>query len=553
MSLRKLLGLAAATPRLLGLAASTPRLLGLATMAPRLLVLAALTPLLPACGLGPGHPVPAQLDGPVTVIANGSVIDGTGKAAQFGHLLVHDDRIVAVAYGRLPRGWDTAQRFIDATGMVVTPGFIDSHSHGNPLSTPEFRNFLAMGVTTINLGQCGSSSRAADMAEWMRSVDEVELGPNVITYMGHGTLRREAGVGIEPEPTPEQLALMEALVDTALAAGAFGLSTALEYQPGSFAGMDELAAVARPLARHGAVVMSHLRNEDDPVLPASIEELVQQGRGSGAPVHIAHIKSVYGQGADRAEEILAALEAARREGVTITADIYPYTASFTGLSILFPDWARPPHDYQQVVATRYDELARYLFDRVALRNGPEATLFGTGADAGKTLAQVAAEHGVSYERVLIDKGPGGGSAAYFVMDEELQRRLLLDSAVAIGSDGSPTMRHPRGHGSHARVIRKYVVEEELLSLEEAVRKMTELPAQITGLIHIGRGRLAEGFAADILIFDPLQVRDMAGFDDPHQPARGFHTVMVNGRVVREAEEFTGERAGRMLRAPWARS
>ncbi len=486
---------------------------------------------------------------PTTLIINARLIDGTGAPARDAEILVEGDRIVRIFDANTPiRPVEIlTTHTINAAGRVVAPGFIDTHAHGSPTETPEFHNFLAMGVTTIALGQDGGSTRAAEMAEWMSRVDAARPGPNVITYVGHGTVRTEAGVGLLENPTEEQIARMADLVEVAMQAGAYGMTTGLEYQPGAFSRMDELIATARPVARHNGIVMSHMRNEDDDVLIASIRELAEQGLGAGARVHVSHIKSVYGKGANRAEEILGAMNGLRAEGVILTADIYPYTASHTGLSLLFPDYALPPNRYEDVVANQREEIANYLRNRVNKRNGPEATLLGSGSDAGKTLAQVAEERGIPFEEVLIEKGPRGGSAAYFVMDEDLQRRLFLDPLTNVCSDGAPSMRHPRGYGSHAKVIRQYASEEGVIGLEEAIHKMSGLAATTTGLIQQQRGIIAEGFAADILIFDPTQVRDTATFENPHQLALGFDTILVNGVVVREAGTFTGDRAGRMLR------
>jgi N-acyl-D-amino-acid deacylase len=242
------------------------------------------------------------------------------------------------------------------------------------------------------------------------------------------------------------------------------------------------------------------------------------------------------------------MEEARNQGIYVTADIYPYTASYTGIGIVFPDWAKPPYRYEGVVKSRRDDLAAYLRKRVNLRNGPSATLFGTPPWAGKTLAQVAAELDKPFEDVLIDDiGPNGASAAYFVMDQELQDRLLIDPYVMICSDGSPTMRHPRGYGSFAKVIRYYVQEAKLLKLEVAIHKMTGLPAATIGLLEQKRGLLKVGFAADILVFNPDDVIDRATFENPHELSEGFEWVIVNGVPVRADGEFTGKRGGEMLR------
>jgi len=341
---------------------------------------------------------------------------------------------------------------------------------------------------------------------------------------------------------------MAELVESAMGAGCFGLSSGLEYRPGWFADRAELSGIGRPVARNGGLVMSHIRNEDDDAIRGALDELLTQGRDSGCAVHVAHIKVVHGSGAARAEEILRQLAGARRQGVSVTADIYPYLASYTGISIVFPDWALPPHDYEQVATARRDDLAEYLRQRVSKRNGPEATLLGTGPWTGKTLAEVARELDKPFEDVLIDDlGPGGTSAAYFTMEAGLQERLLIDPSIMISTDGSPTMRHPRGYGAFAKVIREYVVEKGLLNLETAVWKMTGLTAVTIGLEEMGRGMLKEGYAADILIFDPGRIRDNATFEEPHRLATGYSQIIVNGLVARENGRATGERGGRMLR------
>jgi N-acyl-D-aspartate/D-glutamate deacylase len=214
-------------------------------------------------------------------------------------------------------------------------------------------------------------------------------------------------------------------------------------------------------------------------------------------------------------------------------DVYPYTASFTGIGILFPEWARPPNDYRAVVGERREELAEHLRTRVGNRNGPEATLFGAGDWSGRTLAEVAEDQGKPFEDVLIDLGPDGAQAAYFVMNERVMAKLLSDPHVAVSSDGSPTMEHPRGHGSFSRVIRRYVEEEPMLSLEAAVRKMSGLTASIYGFddstrVAVRRGEIRAGWAADLLVFDPTEVKDVADFEHPHRLSEGMRAIWVGG-------------------------
>ncbi|HEX6939074.1 MAG TPA: amidohydrolase family protein [Longimicrobiales bacterium] len=485
------------------------------------------------------------------LIAGGTLVDGTGEAGRRADILVRDGRIAYI--GEVDTAAVEARNRYDARGLIVAPGFIDAHAHGDPVDDPGFPNFLAMGVTTIVLGQDGGGPEAGTLPAHLDAVDAANPAVNIAYLIGHNTIRRESGVGYG-EPGPEGLARMARLVERALEAGAFGLSTGLEYDPGSRARLDELVAIARPVAAAGGVVMSHMRSEDADRVASSLAELIEQGRRAGVRVHASHLKIVLGRDPAQATALLDAMAAARADGVRITADVYPYTASYTGIGILFPDWARPPADYATVRRERRDELTGYLRRRVEARNGPRATLFGSGDWAGRTLADVANELGRPFEEVLLEIGPRGANAAYFVMDEDVMATFLRDDHVAISSDGSPTMLHPRGYGSFARVIRRYVVEERMLTIEEAVRKMSGLTASIVGLsdparVDVPRGLVREGWAADLVAFDPAEVRDAADFTDPHRPAEGMRAVWVGGALAwRDGRAVEGPGNGTVIRA-----
>jgi N-acyl-D-amino-acid deacylase len=484
------------------------------------------------------------------LIAGGFLVDGSGAPGRVADLLFKEGRVAHVG-GVDPDTLDVAQSY-DARGLVVAPGFIDAHAHGDPLATPRFPNFLAMGVTTILLGQDGGSPEAATLGAHLDAVEAARPSVNVAYLLGHNTIRRESGVEYR-DPGSDGLARMAELVERGLEAGAFGLSTGLEYDPGIRAGMDELVAVANPVAARGGVVMSHMRNEDADQVEASLAELLEQGRRSGARVHASHLKVVLGDDPEQATRILRAMDAARAEGIGVTADVYPYTASFTGISILFPEWARPPHDYRAVVRERRAELADYLRERVEARNGPEATLFGSGALSGRTLAEVADEARQPFEQVLVDLGPSGARAAYFVMDEAVMESFLKDPNVVVSSDGSPTMAHPRGYGSFSRILREHVAEKGLLELEEAIRKMSGLTASIVGLddpdrVDVPRGQIRAGWAADIVVFDVAEVRDQADFENPHRLSEGMRDIWVNGaRAWIDGASAEGPGHGRALR------
>ena len=499
--------------------------------------------ILSGCRGGAGIMAPATCD---VWIRGGTVVDGTGGPPRRADVLLQGDRIVHVGEVAAVE----AASVVDASGMVVTPGFVDVHAHGDPRRTPGMANFLAMGVTTICLGQDGSSPGGMEFEAWQQAVERGRFAVNVAGLVGHGTVRRLAGVGLDPDPDDGAVDEMARRVDAAMRAGAFGLSTGLEYEPGRFAEADELLRVARPVARHGGVVMSHVRSEDDDRIEASLDELFAQCRGADCRAHVSHLKVVYGRDAARAREVLARLAAARARGLQVTADVYPYAASYTGIGIVFPPWARPPHDYAEVVRERRDELRAYLRARVTRRNGPGAVMIGSGDWAGRTLEQIAAELDKPFEDVLIDDlGPDGPGAAHFVMDDEVVGELLKADHVVVASDGSPTMRHPRGHGTFAKVLRAFVVERDELPLARAVHKMTGAPAAVLGLDRspAPRGLLRVGHAADVAVFDPERVRDAATFEQPYRRAVGFAYVFVNGEVALAAGQPTENRAGRLLR------
>ncbi|WP_020533826.1 N-acyl-D-amino-acid deacylase family protein [Flexithrix dorotheae] len=476
------------------------------------------------------------------LIHRGQVVDGSGATAFAADILLKGDSIAFV--GQVDTAKITFSKYIDAKGKTVSPGFIDTHAHGNPLKTPDFENFLAMGVTTISLGQDGFSPSYPNIEEWFNKIEDKGIRPNLAMFIGHGTLRQLSGINFNPDPSEEELEKMGNILEKALQAGCLGMTTGLEYTPGTYGKKEELVHLAKIVGKHDKMIMSHMRNEDDEAMENSISELLEQGKY--CHVHVSHMKVVYGKGEERAHEILGILENARKEGIEVTADVYPYNASYTGIGIVFPDWAKGPNNYANVKITKKDELAAYLRQRVTKRNGPEATLLGTAPWTGKTLAQVAKESGKPFEEVLIDDiGPGGASGAYFVMNETLQETFVKDSLVMICSDGSPTGHHPRGHGTFAKVIEEYVFQKQLFSLEEAIRKMTSLSAESMGLTD--RGRIEVGKKADILIFEPEKVQAKATYENPYQLAEGFDWVLINGDIKRENGQLVGERNGVILK------
>lgn len=476
-----------------------------------------------------------------TWIRGGVVYDGLDTVGRPVDVLIQNDLISFV--GRVDTRRIKAEQVIEAYGKVVSPGFIDPHAHGNPLKTPSFHNFLRMGVTTICLGQDGSSPDTEDMGRWMKAVEDTIPGVNIAYFVGHGTLRQLSGIGFDSIPEPDEMAKMERLLESALDAGCWGLSTGLEYTPGIYAQEAELVRLAKIVGQREGMIMSHVRNEDADYVKASIEELLVQGKH--ANVHVSHLKVVYGQSAEEAQAILELLQPKPGSPYRVTADLYPYTASYTGIGIVFPKWAKAPNDYAKVKKERRAELLAFLRQKITSRNGPEATLFGTQPYAGKTLATVSAEMGRPYEEVLLAIGPSGASGAYFVMNEDLQKHLLRSNQVMIGSDGSPTMYHPRGYGTFAKIIEHYVMETDWLSLGTAIRKMTGLTAQTIGISD--RGTIKAGQKADLLVFNPENVKAQATFTNPRQPALGFEWVILNGKIVIFEGAMMEGRSGKVLK------
>lgn len=475
-----------------------------------------------------------------TLISNAQLVDGLGNQAIAADVYLKDGQIALIT--EVEQINADAVLTIAANNRILAPGFIDVHSHGDPLQTPGFENFLAQGVTTITLGQDGDSPEVEDLGTWVDSVQRNGIGVNLAMFVGHGTLRTLSGIGQKANPSQEELQRMSELLDSSLDYS-FGLSTGLEYNPGLHAAEAELVELAAVVGRRDRIVMSHMRNEDDDQLEASLDELLSQGQV--ARVHVSHLKSVYGKGADRAEEILAVLANAREAGIEITADVYPYNASFAGIALLFPVWSKTAEEFEIAKKTRRAELEEYLVNRINLRNGPEATLLGTAPYTGKTLADLEQELNLPFEKILIDViGPQGGSGAYFIMDDDLQSRLLEDELITVSSDGSPTGFHPRGHGTFAKMIEEYVVNRQAIGLEEMIRKMTSFAASILGLED--RGTIEVGKIADLVLFAPENVRANATYPDPLQLASGFDMVFIAGEVAFEDGASTRASLGNVL-------
>jgi N-acyl-D-amino-acid deacylase len=522
------------------------------------------------------------------LIRGGRVADGTGNPWWPGDVGVRGEGIVEV--GDL-RG-AAARRTLDAAGAMVAPGFIDLHTHAD-FTLPRYPRAAAMvrqGVTTQLVGNCGFSpfpvvearldllrAYAAfvdaglswewrDAAGYAAAIERLPLACNVALQVGHGAVRIAVMGFDDRAPSGAELDAMRRLVAEAFEQGVFALSTGLIYVPGSYAQTDELVALAEVAARYGGFYSSHVRGEGDTLIPA-IEEALEVGRRAGLPVQLSHHKASGRRNWGRVEQTLAMLDRARAAGQDVLADQYPYTAGSTTLAATVPAWAMQG-GLDALLARLADPPTRQRI-RAEMAGGgapggrefePEAIMISAvppGPDAGyegMMLAEIAAARGedpVDAALGLLERHRGAVQMVVFSMSEDDVRRVMRHPAVAIASDGwtlapqAGGRPHPRSYGTYARVLGRYVREEGVLRLEDAIRKMTSLPAQRLGRRDLGLIR--PGCVADLVVFDPDRVADVATFQQPHRFCAGVSHVVVNGQVVIEDGRDTGARAGRVLR------
>ena len=494
------------------------------------------------------------------IVRHGEVLDGTGSPAIRADVAVKNGRIAAL--GAVS---GTATTEIDAKGLVVTPGFVDVHTHAEDIvKSPRGENFVRMGVTSIVLGNCGMSK--VNLGEFFQQLEAMTFSPNVASLIGHGDVRSQAmGGSFSRPPTEAEIETMRRLVEQAMRDGAVGMSTGLIYLPGTFATTDELIALAKVAAAHDGIYASHMRNEGN-LIHSALDELFRIARETGIRAEVSHLKisskKLWGQ----ADQVLASLDAARAEGLRITHDQYVYPASSTGLSQMIPDEAREgglaryterladPAQKAAIVATMKEKLrsgARTSYDYAIVASCKhDRSLEGLSIPAVAKKLRGSDDVDAQIEAILDLHLHGGASAVYFSMDErdlecflrDPHTMFASDSGVRVAGEGVP---HPRGNGNNARVLASYVRDKHLLPLEEAIRKMTSLPAGTFALKD--RGTLRAGAWADLVIFDPAKVQDHATFTDPHHLATGFAHVFVNGVEVVRNDEHTGARPGRILR------
>jgi putative CocE/NonD family hydrolase len=494
------------------------------------------------------------------LIKNARIADGTGAPLSNGSIAVRDGRIAEVGDVK-----GSAVTEIDAGGRVAAPGFIDVHTHSERIARlPAAENFVRMGVTTIVTGNCGGSR--TDVAKFFDEIAAAHVAINVATLIGHNSVRREAmGGNFSRPPAPGEMERMKAIVDQAMREGAVGLSTGLIYLPGTFAKTEEIVALAKVASAHGGIYASHMRAETVKIFDA-LEELFRIAREAGIRAEVSHLKLSSPTAWGKADEVLAMLDRARAEGLSITHDLYAYTASSTGLAQLIPDNAREGtrDDFRARISdpgqkAQILEEMRKTRERQGRTDYSYAVIARFDADPslnGKTIPEAAKIRRGSdslddqIELILELENQGGASGVYHNMDEPDLQAFLRHPLTMVASDGGPTIPsadipHPRNYGNNARVLGRYVRDLKILPLEEAIRRMTSLPARTFRLKD--RGILKPGAFADIVIFDPERVNDPATFAGPHHYADGFTDVIVNGGVVLRAGEMTGVRSGGPLR------
>ena len=498
----------------------------------------------------------AQVRSVDVLIRGGTLVDGTGAASRKADVGVSGDRIVFVgdAAGRGVQ----ASRIIDATNLVVAPGFIDPHTHTQgDLSSqnPERRAnaaYLMQGVTTVvtNNDGGGPTEIGKTLDAWNRN----GIGTNALLFVPQGSVRGAVMRMSDAKPSASELSVMKAMVDRGMHDGAFGLSTGLYYAPGSYSSTEEVIELAKVAAKWGGIYDSHMRDESSYTigLVGAVNEVLRIGREAHIPVHISHIKALGADVWGESDTVIKLVRQARSQGLEVTADQYPYTASGTSVGAsLLPRWAevggRDSLRARTADSVTRARLVREMEENMRRRGGPQTLLITGSRDAsirGRTLAQIAAARGNGPIDAAIDIIlAGDASVASFNMRDDDIERFMKEPWVATGSDGSDG--HPRKYGTFPRIFATYVRDKRVLTLEEAVARSSARTAKTLGLAD--RGTIREGLEADVVVFDPASIVDRSTYEQPTRLAEGVKYVLVNGVLAVDGGRVTGKLAGRALR------
>lgn len=495
------------------------------------------------------------------LILNGSIYDAENRSFFNGDIGITGDKIQKI--GDLKGA--KAAKTIDASGHIVSPGFIDMHAHiEGIMRMPSAENFVRQGVTTVLAGPDGRGP--SPMKPFLDSLETFDLGLNTAWLVGHNTIRRNAMGTENREPSQEELEEMKAAVQEAMEHGAFGISTGLKYVPGSFSKIDEVIALSEVASQSGGIYTSHLREEGLGLLEG-VAEAIDIGKKAGIPIVLTHHKAIGRPMWGASAKTLAMVDSARSLGIDVMMDQYPYTASSTGLSVLIPTWAMAggQEEFKKRVsnpATRQKIKEEIMFNIEYDRGGADLAVVQFANVSwkpelnGKTLKDWAIEKGLEpdfsngAELVIEGQLNGGASCIFHAIGEEDVKRIIQHPLAMVASDGGLAQPgqghpHPRSYGTFPRVLGYYVRDAQVLPLELALAKMTSLPADRLGLSD--RGYIKEGMLADITIFDPETVDEGGTFEDPHHYPLGIPYVIVNGTITVEQGEMTDNRAGRVLR------
>jgi N-acyl-D-amino-acid deacylase len=494
------------------------------------------------------------------LVTNARVIDGTGNPWFRADIAIKNGRIARIGHINAA----DAARVIDARGQIVAPGFIDVHTHVESIyRQPDADNFVRMGVTSLVTGNCGTSE--TNIAQFLGKMKTTPLAVNLATLIAHGSVRREV-LGLDNRaPTPEELRRMEAIVEQAMKDGAVGLSTGLIYVPGIYAKTDEIVALARVAARYGGLYATHMRNEGNEVV-AAIRESLQIGEQAGMPVEISHFKissrKLWGQ----SQQTIALVRDARNRGQVVTVDQYAYPASSTSLDSRLPSWLLEggreegkkrladketrARVVREVKASMKESGFKDFDYAVVASYEPNPSFNGKSIAAITKEVRGKKDVTSQIEQMVEMYMAGGAGMVYHGMSETDVQNIMREPFTMIASDSGVHrpgvgIPHPRSYGNNARVLGHYVRELHLLGLEDAIRKMTSLPAQTFNLRE--RGLLREGFAADLVIFDDATILDRATFEQPHQYPAGISYVIVNGEAVFAEGQMTGAHPGQPLK------
>lgn len=495
------------------------------------------------------------------VIKNGRIIDRSSNPFFIADIGIRGNKIEKIGSIHEEKG----KRIIDAKGLIVSPGFIDVHTHTEKiLLRPSAENYVFQGVTTVIAGNCGSHE--FPLKEFFEKLKAKKISLNFGSLVGHNTIREKVMGKRNAKPTEEEMRRMERLLEKELKAGGLGLSTGLEYIPGTFSKTEEIIRLGKVVAKYHGIYATHMRNEDL-MIKSAIEEAIRIGEENGIPVEISHIKLCSEEVWRKLELIIEPVEKARKRGVEIFMDQYPYVHTSTNISILVPAYTL------EGGIEKFKEKVRNAEHRERIKKEiEEKRLVSSKIDKLKNIIIANYEknpdyNGRSLEEILLMRGEraelkkaseliieivenGDASAVFLQMNEEDVKALMKLPYTSVASDGGIQFRgkgfpHPRSYGTFPRIISKYVREEKVLTLEDAIKKMTSLPSEVFRIKN--RGLIKEGFFADLVVFDYDKIKDNAKFNDPHQYPSGIHYVIVNGKIVVEKGKHTGEFPGMIIK------